>query len=450
MSKQERLVVIISIMASFVAFLDGSVINVALPAMVNDMGGGISVQQWIVDAYLLSLGSLILIAGSLSDLFGRKRIMALGLLGFGVASLLCAAAPNSSFLIGARLLQGAAGALLVPSSLALIMSNFKGPSQGRAIGMWTAWTGIAFLVGPLLGGFLVEIGSWQWIFAINIIPIALTLLLIKKLETKDTVRPSTKIDYMGAVLGAVGLGGPVYALIEQPNYGWDNPLVYGSMGLGLAALIAFVLYERFTPNAMLPLSLFSQRNFTAGNIATVAIYGALSIATFIISVFVQQVGGFSAFEAGMALVPVTVIMFFLSSRFGDLAGRFGPRLFMTAGPILAGIGFLTMLGIEENVNYFKQLLPGIVIFGLGLAITVAPLTSAILGAIDEGRAGIASAVNNAIARVAGLAAIAVLGIVIGSSMTLDGFKDGLILTAVLLFAGGIVSALGIRNQTQKP
>ena len=444
MTKQQRLVLWISILASFVAFLDGSVINVALPAITAEFNSGLSVQQWVVDAYLITLGSLILVAGSLSDLFGRKRILELGLIGFAITSILCAVAPTSEFLIVSRGLQGIAGALLVPSSLALIISTFKGQAQGKAIGSWTAWTGISFIIGPLVGGLLVDAGSWRLIFAINIIPILVTLWLMRKLDIPEKARSGTKLDVYGALLCAIGLGGTVYALIEQPNYGWSSPLIFIPLIIGLLSLAVFFWHERRTRHPMLPLGLFSVRNFAIGNLATLAIYAGLSLGTFIIAIFVQQVGGYSATEAGLALIPITLIMFFLSSRFGALAGKYGPRLFMALGPILGAIGFLAMLWVDSSVSYWA-LLPGIVIFGVGLSITVAPLTSAILGAIDDAQAGIGSAINNAVARIAGLLAIAAIGPIIGAQLDLDGFYRAVMVTAGLLLAGGIVSAIGIVN-----
>ena len=444
MTKQQRLVLWISILASFVAFLDGSVINVALPAITAEFNSGLSVQQWVVDAYLITLGSLILVAGSLSDLFGRKRILELGLIGFAITSILCAVAPTSEFLIVSRGLQGIAGALLVPSSLALIISTFKGAAQGKAIGSWTAWTGISFIIGPLVGGLLVDAGSWRFIFAINIIPILVTLWLIRRLKVPETARSGTRLDVYGALLCAVGLAGTVFALIEQPNYGWLNPVIYVPFIVGLASLGAFFWHERRTAHPMLPLGLFSVRNFAVGNLATLAIYAGLSLGTFIIAIFVQQVGGYSATEAGLALIPITLIMFFLSSRFGALSGKYGPRLFMALGPIIGALGFLAMLWVDSSVSYWA-LLPGIIVFGVGLSITVAPLTSAILGAIDDAQAGIGSAINNAVARIAGLLAIAAIGPIIGAQLDLDGFYRAVMVTAGLLLAGGIVSAIGIVN-----
>jgi EmrB/QacA subfamily drug resistance transporter len=445
MTKTQRRVLTISILASFIAFLDGSVINVALPAIAKDLGGGFTTQQWVVDAYLLTLGSLILVAGSLSDLLGRQKILVVGLVSFGIASLLCAAAPSSPFLIFARAVQGIGGALIVPSSLALIISAFKGESQGKAIGTWTAWTGIAFIIGPLLGGTLVDAGSWRWIFAINIVPIAVTLWLLQKLSLSEKHEANVQIDIRGAALCAVGLGATVYALIEQPHYGWDSPMIFVTFIVGIASLAVFLWHERRTRHPMLPLSLFKVRNFSFGNAATLAIYSALSVGTLLISVFIQQVSHYSATAAGLALIPVTLIMFFMSSRFGALAGKYGPRLFMTVGPILAGIGYLTMLQMNASLHYLTDLLPGVLLFGLGLSITVAPLTSAVLGSIDSSQSGIGSAVNNAIARIAGLLAIAFIGLVTGPHLTTAGFHRGIIVTATLLFAGGVVSLIGIRN-----
>jgi len=444
MIKQQRLVLWVSILASFVAFLDGSVVNVALPAISHDLGGGLVTQQWVVDAYLITLGALILLAGSLSDLFGRKKILAWGLIGFAVTSILCAIAPTDTILIAARALQGVAGALLVPSSLAIIISSFSGEAQGKAIGSWTAWTGISFVIGPLLGGFLVDALSWRWIFAINVLPIVVCLWLLGRLHDPQSTK-HIKVDTLGALLCSAGLSATVFALIEQPHYSWGSTNILIPLIAGTAMLLTFMWYESQNKAAMLPLSLFKQRNFSFGNLATITIYAGLSIATFLIAIFLQQVSGYSAFMAGMALLPVTIIMFFLSSRFGALAGKLGPRWFMTGGPILAGIGFLLMSSAGSQVHYWSELFPGIVVFGLGLSVTVAPLTSAVLGSIDARHAGIASAVNNAIARIAGLIGIAMIGIVISGHLDTESFRRAIIVTAGLLFAGGLISAIGIQN-----
>jgi EmrB/QacA subfamily drug resistance transporter len=448
-----RLVLIVSILASFVAFLDGSIVNVALPAIAKDVGGGLQTQQWVLDAYLLFLGSFILIAGSLSDLFGRKKVLSAGLVGFLAASILCGVAPNNTFLIGARAAQGLAGALLVPSSLALIMSAFEGRAQGRAIGLWTSWTGISFIIGPLFGGLLIQLANWRWIFFVNAIPVAVTLFLMKRLQSDEAHQPGTRVDIIGAVLCAIGLGGPVYAFIQQPHYGWGSPMVLWPLIIGTAVFIAFLLYEKRAAAPMLPLYLFKSRNFSVGNAATLAIYAGLALSTLIIILFLQQAEGFSPVESGLSLLPVTIIMFFLSPRFGGLSSKYGPRLFMGAGPIIGAAGFLLLLGTSHPVNYWTQMLPGILLFGLGLSVTVAPLTAAILGGIERKHSGIGSAINNAVARIAGLVAIAMVGLVIGaepfsaanSSASLAAFHRGVVAMAALLFIGGAISAMGIQN-----
>lgn len=445
MTKNQRLVLVIAILGSFVAFLDGSVITVALPAISEELGGGLSTQQWVVDAYLITLGALILVAGSLSDLFGRIAVLRWGVICFGVASLLCAAAPTAEFLIVSRGLQGVAGSLLVPSSLALIMSTFRGVPQGKAIGSWTAWTSAAFIAGPLLGGIFVDLLSWRLVFAINVLPIAATVWLLFILNQKDVRQTAVTIDFPGALLAVIGVGAPVFALIEQGNFGWSSPLIYLPMAVGILSFAAFLWRQKVARHPMMPLGLFTVRNFAIGNLATTFIYAALSLGGFLVAVFLQQVGGYPATLAGLALLPETIILMLLSSTFGALAAKHGPRWFMTFGPIIAGLGTLLMLTVNAEVNYWTQLLPGVLLFGLGLAITVAPLTSAILGSIDERQSGIGSAINNAVARVAGLVAVATLGIIVGYQLDLDGFHRGLIVTAALLILGGLISAAGIRN-----
>jgi EmrB/QacA subfamily drug resistance transporter len=445
MQRTERLVLSIAVLASFVTFLDGSVINVALPAISRELGGGIPVQQWVVDAYLITLSTLILVAGSLSDAYGRVLVMRVGLIGFAVSSVLIALSPTAEFLVVMRGVQGAAGALLVPSSLALIISTFRGVPQARAIGLWTGWTSAAFLAGPLLGGLFVDFLSWRLVFAINIIPIAVTLVLLARLGHGNERREDAGIDWVGAALGVVGLGGPVFALIEQGRFGWGSPAVFLPFVLGLAAFAAFILRQRSAKHPMLPLALFSVRNFSVGNAATALVYGALSLGGFIVAVFLQEVGGWSATAAGLAFLPITVISILLSSFFGTLAGRFGPRLFMGLGPIVAGAGYLLMLTIGEDVNYLTQVLPGVILFALGLTATVAPLTATILGSIASEQSGIGSAINNAVSRVAGLVTTALIGVIVGAQLTVDTLHRGILVTALLLIAGGIVSLIGISN-----
>lgn len=435
----------IAVVASFVAFLDGTVVNVALPAIMTELGGGIATQQWVVDAYLITLGSLILVAGSLSDAFGRIRILRIGLVLFGVASLGIAASPDSLVLILARGLQGVGGALLVPSSLALITSTFDGAARGRAIGIWTALTGAAMIAGPVVGGLFVDYASWRLAFVINVIPIAVTLWLLGRLGQKDERGQQVKIDYLGAVLCALGLGGPVYALIEQGELGWSHPAIFLSMGLGILAFAGFLVRQRFAAHPVMPLTLFTVRTFWTGNVATALIYGALGLIGLVVGVYLQQEAGLTATLAGLAMLPSTLLMILLSSEVGALAGRFGNRLFMTVGPIMAGIGALLYLLVRPEFDYWTQLLPAVLVFGLGLTLTVAPLTSAILGSIEPERAGTASAVNNAVARVAGLVLTAMVGIIAGGQLDLEGFQRATVVAAALLIAGGIVSFLGIRD-----
>lgn len=446
MTKQQRLVLLVSIFATFVAGLDGSIVTVALPAIAHELGGGLVTQQWVVDAYLITLGALMLIAGSLSDIFGRKRILQIGLVWFGIASIFCAVAPNPELLIIMRAVQGIAGAMLVPSSLALIISMFSGAAQGKAIGTWTAWTGIAYILGPLLGGIMVDTSTWRLIFGINVIPIAATLWLMRGMSDPERTDKRARVDILGAILCAAGLGGTVYALIEQVHYGWANPQVYIPLVVGVFTFAAYLWYERRSEHPMLPLEVFKVRNFAVGNVATLAIYAALSVATFLIALFLQQVWGFSALMSGLSLLPVTILMFLLSSRFGALAGKFGPRLFMGVGPIIAGIGFLYMTLVGNNVSYWQYIFPGVLVFGIGLSMTVAPLTAAILGSIEARHAGVGSAINNAVARIAGLVAIAAIGVVTGVTLDVSAFQRGMLATALLLIVGGVISVIGITNK----
>ena len=448
MSRDQRLVLAIAVLASFVSFLDGTVVNVALPAIMRELGGGLATQQWVVDAYLVTLGALILVAGSLSDVYGRLLILRVGVIAFGVASIAIAAAPTPVILIVARAVQGMAGALLVPSSLALITSTFRGPAQARAIGIWTAMTTGAMVAGPVIGGLCVDFLSWRFAFLINVLPITTVLVLVAVLGHAD-VRSDARVDWLGAVLCTIGLGGPVYALIEQPDLGWRNPAIYLSMVLGVLAFVGFLVRQRLAEQPMMPLSLFRVRNFWTGNVATAFIYGALALNGFVVGVYLQQGAGLKATLAGLAFLPSTLIMILFSSRVGALSGRYGPRLFMTVGPIIMGAGSLLLLTVSRHFSYWWQVLPYVLVFGVGLTLTVSPLTSAILGSIDSRRSGIASAVNNAVSRVAGLLVIATLATILGGRLDLDGFHRGAVVTASMMLVGGVVSFAGIRNHLAK-
>jgi EmrB/QacA subfamily drug resistance transporter len=421
-ARQKRLTLVACILGSAIVFIDGTVVNVALPAIREDLHAGLATQQWVMEAYLLMLGSLILIGGSLSDLFGRRRVFTLGVVGFGVTSALCAVAPTAGTLVVGRGLQGAAGALLVPSALATIIDTFPDDERGAAIGSWTAWGGISTLVGPLLGGLLIQAASWRLVFAISLVPVAGALYLIRRYVPEHLDQSVHRhIDVPGAVLCATGLAGIVLALIEQPDYGWAGAPVAIPLVVGVAALVLFVLQERRARDPMLPLGLFRRRNFAVGNVATLALYSGLGAATFFLPVYLQQVAGYEPLKAGLALLPVTLVMFTLSRRWGALADRFGPRLFMSVGPLIAAAGLLMLVRVGRDAPYLSTVFPGMLVFGLGLSLTVAPLTAAVLAGVDDEHAGVASGVNNAVARVAGLLAIGAVGAVVAAQFgsTLD-------------------------------
>jgi EmrB/QacA subfamily drug resistance transporter len=435
----KRLTLIACIIGSGIVLLDGSVVNVALPSIQRVLGGGLAAQQWVVNGYLLTLGSLILVGGSLGDVYGERRIFALGVAGFGVASLACALAPSILALVLSRALQGVAGALLVPSSLAVIVNTFPESERGAAIGTWTAWGAIAGILGPLAGGELLAIGSWRLIFLVNIPLVIACFALImfvmpgavpgasasSATAAEQPQRRSRSVDVPGAVLCALGLGGPVFALIEQPRLGWSSPAVVVPMVAGVALLVGFVLYESRARDPMLPLRLFRRRNFSAGNIETFSMYAGLAILFFFLVLYLQQIGGYTPLQSGLATLPVTIIMFALSRRFGALADRFGPRFFMGAGPLIAASGLVLLQRVGTQVDYVTEVLPGLLVFALGLSMTVAPLTAAVLAGAEH-EAGIASGVNNAIARVAGLLGTAAVGAAISASFgsTLEGHLSG--------------------------
>ncbi|WP_448231877.1 MFS transporter [Microbacterium lacticum] len=445
MTGQQRLVLTIAILGSFVAFLDSTIVNVALPAIARDLGGGLVTQQWTVDAYLITLSALILVAGAVSDAFGRILVLRIGLIAFGVASIAVALAPDAVFLVIARAAQGAAGAFLVPSSLALITSTMVEPLRSRAIGIWTASTTAAMIVGPLLGGLIVDHLSWRWAFLLNVLPIAVSLWFLTRLDHREPRRPDARVDIVGALMCTFGLGGAVFALIEQPNAGWSAPWIWLPGVGGLALLVAFVWRQRHVADPILPLDLFRSRTFSAGNLATFFVYAALALNGFVLAVYLQQGASLTATLAGLASLPTTIVMIVLSPRAGALAGSWGPRLFMTVGPLIMAVGAVLLLTVAADFDYWWQVFPAMVVFGFGLALTVSPLTAAILGAADSEQAGIASAVNNAVARVAGLLPIAALGAITGGALDLAGFHRAAVVTAILLVIGGVVSLLGIRN-----
>ena len=448
--RDKQLTLVAATLGSFIALLDSTALNVALPAIREDLGGGLAGQQWVVNAYLLMLGSLILIGGSLGDIFGERRIFILGIAAFGVTSIGCAVASSIEMLVCARALQGVAGALLTPASLAIIVATFPENERGKAIGTWTAYGGIAAVIGPLAGGWLVDAFDWRLIFAINVPFVLLTLAIAMRIRATMPDRPGRRPDWIGAGLCAVGLAGPTLGLIQQPQRGWDDPLVAGAILGGMAFFAGFLWWERRAPDPMVPLGLFGRGNFSWGNVETFAMYAGLGGMFFVLVLFLQQVGGYGALEAGAATLPTTVVMFLLARRFGALADRIGPRLFMGIGPLVAAAGTLwLMVMVDLDPSFLAEVLPGVMIFAFGLAITVAPLTAAILADADEHNAGIASGVNNAVARVAGLLATAAVGAVAGGTLDLDGFRTALGMAACLLVIGGLIGLLFIRNAPRR-
>jgi EmrB/QacA subfamily drug resistance transporter len=414
--RTKTLVLVAAILGTTVVTVDSTVVNVALPAIADDLGGGLAGQQWTSNAYLVTLGSLLLIGGSLGDIFGERRVFAVGVLGFGVTSLVCALAPTIEILVVGRALQGVAGALLTPAALAVIVATFPPDERGRAIGAWTAWGGIGTVLGPLLGGQLVDSASWRWIFAINVPVVLVTLVLILRVVPAGRERdPDARVDVVGGLLCALGLAAMTFGLIEQPLRGWGDPAVAGPLVAGALLFAGFLVWEARTDHPMLPLALFRRHNFAFGNIETFAMYGGLGMLFFFLVLFLQEVAGFSALEAGASSIPVTLVMFLLSMRFGSLADRYGPRFFMGVGPLIAAAGMAMLLRLDSDVSYVADLLPGLLVFAIGLSITVAPLTATVLADADESNAGIASGVNNAIARVAGLVTIAAVGAVVAAS-----------------------------------
>ena len=425
--RRKRLALLAAIMGSFVAGLDATAVNVALPSIRADLGGGLAGQQWVSNAYLLTLASLILVGGSLGDVFGERRIFSLGIAGFGVVSLFCALAPSIELLVAGRALQGAFGALLTPSALAVIVSAFPPSERGGAVGSWTAWSSIATVIGPMVGGYLVDAVSWRLIFAINVPFVVVTLMLVyRAVPGRDRDGAHTRVDWLGAVLTFFGLAGPVLALIRQPEVGWGSIQVWAPALGGILLLAAFLVHERRTSDPMLPLGLFKRRNFAVGNVETFAMYGGLGVTFFFLVLFLQQVAGYDALKAGLALLPSTLVMFALSKRVGRLADRFGSRVFMGLGPLLGALGLAMLLRLNADLDYVTDLLPGLLVFSLGLTATVAPLTATVLADADESNAGIASGVNNAIARIASLLAIAAVGAIVAAQFNsaLDQRLDG--------------------------
>jgi len=449
-----RWVLLATVLGSGVAALDATVVNVALPAIGKDLGGGVSGLQWVLNGYLLTLASLILLGGSLGDRFGRRRMFVIGLAWFASASALCGLAPNVGVLVAARALQGIGGALLTPGSLAIIESSFRPEDRGRAIGAWSGLGGIATAIGPLAGGWLVDAVSWRTIFLLNLPLVAVTIIIAARhVPESSDASMARAIDVQGAVLGAAGLGGVTYALIEARNRGVTSPSIVLAALIGVVGIVGFVIAEKRGRHPMLPFDIFASRLFAAANLVTFTVYAALGGTFFLFVVHLQIVLGYSPLQAGAAMFPVTVLMLVLSPRAGNLAQRIGPRVPMSVGPARIAGGLLVMARVDAGSRYVSGVLPGVLLFGLGLACTVAPLTATVLAAAELRHAGVASGVNNAVARVAGLLAIAVLPVIAG--LTADdfahpnqfaaGFRVAIRAAAGLALAGGILAWFTIRR-----
>ena len=440
-----------AVLASGVAFLDGTVVNTALPAISNDLDASLADLQWVISAYLLTLGAFLVLGGSLGDHFGRRRVLIWGLVGFGVTSALCGLAPSTGVLIGARAAQGIAAALMVPGSLAIVQSSFRPVDRGRAIGMWSGLSGVSLALGPFLGGWLIDSFSWRLVFFVNVPLIVVTMLMAMRYvpETRDPTA-SERIDWLGGTVLVVGLGAGVYALIEGPANGWSAGVTVLEL-VGVVALVLFVVIERRVAHPMVPLSMFRSRQFSGANAVTLLFYAALSGVLFLLVVHLQTDMGYSALEAGSALLPVTVCSLLLSPRMGALSQRIGPRIPMAVGPLIAGSGMVLLRLAEPGRSYWVAVLPGAIVLGLGLSVTVAPLTTAVLAAAGDEHAGIGSAINNAVARVAGLLAIAILPAAAGLTTSgrsldlVDGFGKAMTICAVACALGGLVGAALIRT-----
>jgi EmrB/QacA subfamily drug resistance transporter len=438
-------VMVVAIMVSMVAFLDSNIVNLALPAIERDLGGGLSLQQWVVDGYLLALVATILPGGSISDLFGRVRVLRFGLAAFGTGSLLAAAAASPAMLIIARLIQGLGGAFLVPGSLALINSAFGRADRPGAIGSWTAWTSTAFALGPVLGGLAVDFLSWRWIYILLAIPIVIGFALTFLLPPMPGPAERARVDVVGAALSAAGLSATVYALIESQRHGWASPLVATLLVVGVAALLAFVAWERRAPHPMVPLQSFAMRNFAGANLATAFVYGGLMLGSIAIALYLQEVAGYHALAAGLITLPTPIVSLLFARRVGNAAARIGPRVFLVAGPVLAGMGLLLICPYAHDFDFATHLLPGRLVLAAGLVLTITPLTSVILTSVEPAHSGIAAAIQNAVGRTSALTAVACAGLIAAGPMSDVSFARLLQVAAVLYFLGAVVGGVAIAN-----
>jgi EmrB/QacA subfamily drug resistance transporter len=453
-SRPGRWVVAVTVLGSAIAAIDSTVVGIALPAIGRNFHLSVSSLQWVVSAYLLTLAGLLLVGGALGDRFGRRRVFLVGVVCFALTSLVCAVAPDAAVLITGRALQGVGAALLTPGSLAILRASFVPDDQGRAIGAWSGLGGVATAIGPFLGGFLISAVSWRLIFLINL-PISVVVVVMASRHVPETTDPTAtgRVDLPGAVLISAGLVGVTMGIIDAPGHGWVSPPVLAALLGGVLALAAFVVVEERTPHPMLPLAIFRSMQFSATNIVTFVVYAALSGALFLLPIDLEQVAHYSPLEAGTSLLPLTAIMLVFSSRSGALATRIGPRLQMTVGPVVVGAGMVLFRLVGSSGGYLTSVLPAILVLGAGLALTVAPLTTTALSSAPADHAGVASAVNNDVARAGGLLAVAVLPVVSGITgasylhplQLSAGFRTAVVVSGVAAACGGLLAGALIRN-----
>jgi EmrB/QacA subfamily drug resistance transporter len=452
-----RWVIAVTVLGSGMAAIDATVVGIALPSIGREFHASLATLQWVVTGYTLTLAALLLVGGSLGDSYGRRKVFTIGVVWFAISSAACALATGTTALIITRLLQGVGGALLTPGSLAILEASFDRDDRGQAIGAWSGLGGVATALGPLLGGYLIAAASWRWIFIINL-PIGVVVLAMVARHVPESRDPSaaSRVDLPGALLATLTLAGVTYSLIEGPSMGWADPLVITMLVASAGAGVGFVVVETLAPAPMLPLSVFGSRQFSVTNAVTFLVYAALGGVLFLLPVQLQVVDHYSPLESGVALLPLTVIMLLLSARSGRLASRIGPRLQMSVGPVVVGLGLVLLGRTTTDGSYLTGVLPAVLLFGLGLATTVAPLTTTALASVPEDHAGLASAINNDVARVGGLIAVSVLPAIAGITGTTylhpdafgDGFSTAVVIAGASCVAGGLLSAVGITNPSR--
>ncbi len=452
-----RIALAATVAASGMASLDATVVNVALPAIGREFDASVSSLQWILTGYLVALASLILLGGALGDRFGRRRVFVIGTAWFAAASLLCGAAPNIEFLIAARVLQGIGGALLTPGSLAILQASFRTSDRAAAIGAWSGLGAVAGAIGPFVGGGLVDGPGWRWAFLINL-PVAVVAIACARFAVPETRDPHAArgLDYLGAVLAVIALAASTWSLTQAGPAGWSDPTVVGAGLLAIAAGAAFVWRALHTPDPLVPPSLFGNRTFTVVNLATALLYGAIGVTFFLVAYELQVAAGWSALQSGLALMPATVLMLLLSAQSGALAQRIGPRLQLTVGPVLAGLGLLLLTRIGPSSAWMTEVAPGAIVFGLGLVTFVAPLTATVMAAADPSHVSVASGVNNAVARAASLAMLALipavsgLSVAMGADATTHSFRVALTIAALLAIGAAPLAFFGLNPRTRAP